>query len=112
MMDLISFWLFSGINFLSAPEAATISYCIGLFFAYFIFVRSIFADAEYAKQPNIQSFLFCISGIIGTTGTFLVSTLSTNVFGANMWESKIGAVFCSFFLVYWYRKRYVFPKAK
>jgi putative flippase GtrA len=112
VMDLISFWYFSGIGLLSVPEAATISYCTGLFFAYFIFIRSIFADAKHAKRPYFQLSLFGISGILGIIGTFLVSTLSSNLFGASRWESKIGAVFCSFFLVYWYRKQYVFPKAE
>ena len=112
MIDLISFWFFSRIKFLSVPEASAMSYFIGLSFAYIIFVKSIFADAIYTKRPNIQLSLFGISGIIGTIVTFLVSTISSDLFGANRWESKIAAVFCSFFVVYWYRKQHVFPKAK
>jgi putative flippase GtrA len=111
-VDLFSFQLFSRVNLLSVPEGSTISYCIGLCFAYLVFVKSIFSGSIYAKRASYQIFLFGISGIIGVVSTFVVSTISHDFFGTNRWESKISAVICSFFIVYWYRKKYVFPRSE
>jgi putative flippase GtrA len=112
MVDLISFQFFSRVTLLSVPVISTMSYCIGLFFAYYIFVNSIFERAKGIKRQNIQLLLFGFSGMIGTITTFLVSTILNEFFLASRWESKFGAVFCSFSIVYWYRRHYVFPKAK
>jgi putative flippase GtrA len=112
IIDLISFQLLFLTNRLSVPVMSTLSYCTGLVCAYFIFVNSIYERAKDSKKQKLQILLFGFSGIIGTASTFLMSTILNNFFEAGRWQSKIGAIFCSFFLVYWYRKKYVFPKSK
>ena len=110
--DLYSFQIVSKVFFLSVPTASTISYCIGLCVAYLIFVNSIFASAKNDKRKKLQILLFAISGVLGVVTTFFVSTISFHLFNAGRWESKTSAVFCSFFIVYWYRNRYVFANVE
>lgn len=111
-VDLISFQLLSKLAFLSVPMASTMSYCVGLSLAYMIFINSIFVGTKYSKRKKLQFLLFGISGVIGVVTTFFISTVSHHLLGASRWESKLSAVFCSFFIVYWYRNRYVFANVE
>jgi putative flippase GtrA len=111
-VDLLSFQLLSKVSFLSIPMASTLSYCIGLSLAYVIFINSIFIGTKYTKHKKLQLLLFGISGVIGVVTTFFISTISHHLLEGSRWESKMSAVFCSFFIVYWYRNRYVFANVE
>ncbi len=108
-IDLCSFQLLSYLNLFSIPVIATISYCAGLIFAYSIFKVSIFRKSKYSNRKYIQALLFALSGLLGSTTTYLVTRVTYDHLGANNWESKLSAVAFSFFFVYIFRSKYVFP---
>jgi hypothetical protein len=82
-VDLISFQLLSLTGFLSVPMMSAMSYCIGLFCAYFFFINSIFERAKGSKKQKLQILSFGFSGMIGTASTFLPSTVLNDFFGAS-----------------------------
>lgn len=94
---------------LHSPEVlATISYLLGLGVAYVLMKHLVF---NFKNQLSIKAerFRFLISGLIGSITTYLTTKIS-------MWVypypeiAKLVAVGVSFFVVYLYRKVYVFKQ--
>jgi putative flippase GtrA len=112
VIDLLAFRALTKSSYLSVPIAASISYCLGLVFAYIVFVTFIFRKSRYANQRLKQVFLFGISGALGSLSTYLVSKTILEFVSDGKWVSKIIAVGVSFVSVYLFRSRYVFLGTK
>jgi len=108
VIDLSSFHLITKISLFSIPVTATISYCVGLTFAYFVFTHSIFKNSKLSHRKLLQASLFGLSGLLGSATTYLASVIAHNFLGANAWSTKMFAVIASFFLVYLFRIKYIF----
>ena len=94
---------------LSSPEVlATTSYLLGLGVAYVLMKRLVF---NFKNQFSLQSerIRFLMSGLLGSLTTYCTTKVA-------MWAypypevAKLVAVGVSFFVVYFYRNKYVFKK--
>jgi putative flippase GtrA len=89
--------------------AATIGYCLGLFFSYFLLISYVFkATNNKIVKPPLRFFLYIISGAVGAISTYVTVNFAVYIFGNNLYFAKFMAVIISFLTVYLFRKKIVF----
>lgn len=107
-VDYIYYIILIKLFLLQVEIAASISYMVGLLLAYFLLKKFVFNfDVRY--KVKVESILFFLSGLIGTFTTYLVA-MASMFFYANPYIAKGNAALLSFFIVYLFRKLYVFKE--
>jgi hypothetical protein len=93
---------------ISQHIAGTFSYFSGLFVAYFLI--KISGNFQYSlTKKNINDFnLFLASGIVGTFLTYISLRTHEFFFESQYLQGKILATGISFFIVYLFRKKYIY----
>ena len=108
IIDLATFEFLSRLMLFPVPINASISYSIGLVFSYCIFILTIFKGSDHSAHRLSQVTRFIVSGLLGSTTTYIVCTISYKYLTFSIWGSKLSAVVLSFILVYIFRIKYVF----
>lgn len=108
LVDFLSFSLLINFRFISPELSAALSYMSGLFIAYVLLKLFVF-NFNTSHSLKTERVLFLFSGLIGTVTTFLITKVSI-VFFVNPFIAKGNAVIFSFFIVFIFRKLYVFRK--
>ena len=94
----------------SRAMSGTISYLIGLFFAYFLLKEYVFKSNIKNKIIYKEIYLYSISGLIGSGITYTSIRLYEDIVSADSHSAKIAAMGLSFFIVFLFRKIIVFKK--
>jgi putative flippase GtrA len=108
LIDLITFKYLSEKKYFAVPSNAALSYTVGLFWAYFIFIFGVFKNGKLRNQRVKEFIIFAMSGVVGVATSFAVTGSLTTIFVINAWVAKLFAVAISFISVFYFRKKYVF----
>ncbi|MDR1857614.1 MAG: GtrA family protein [Desulfovibrio sp.] len=111
-IDYCSYLIMLKLDIFSIPVAASLSYTVGLFFAYILMVKKVFTDKFARHGRKKELVLFICSGLIGITITYIVSNLVIMLLGESYNLPKLSSVVVSFFSVYWFRCTIVFYNKK
>lgn len=106
-VDYSIYWVIFSNRLLSQAYAGTVSYLLGLFVAYFLLITFVFKKS-LLKNKKIEIILFLISGLIGTSITFITITTYQHLYLAETHLAKIIAIIFSFIIVYVFRKFFIF----
>lgn len=108
LIDLITYKYLSAQNLFSIPTNAALSYTVGLFWAYLVFILGIFKNGKLRKQPIREFTMFTMSGVVGVMISFAVTWVLSTTLLMNAWGAKLVAVAISFISVFAFRRKYVF----
>lgn len=107
-----SVYLVISITGLLGPEnASVIGYSCGLIFAYVYMKKYVFRKYKEKNKKKIEIILFTFSGLIGVIVTYLTVYAWIRFLNESLYWSKFFAVIISFFVVYIFRRKIVFPVA-
>ena len=106
-VDFSIYWVIFSNRILSQAYAGTLSYLLGLFIAYFLLITFVFKKSLW-KNKKIEIILFLISGLIGTSITFISIKTYQHLYLTETHLAKIIAISVSFIIVYFFRKFFIF----
>jgi putative flippase GtrA len=109
--DYSSYWLLFTYTSLAQEWLGILSYLSGLFLAYFLLKKYVFKSTWLKKRRLQEISLFIISGMIGSLVTYLTILIYKILLNSENHLAKIIASVISFFVVYFFRKFYVFKKS-
>lgn len=108
LVDYGTYWLLAAVWGMELGSAAVVGYLVGMVVSYLLLTRAVFLQRRHAGRPAYEVLLFCLSGILGVTLTYLTVTLLNRFAGADLHSAKLAAVGVSFITVYLFRKNVVF----
>jgi putative flippase GtrA len=110
IIDFSFYWILFTVLPISRAWAGTISYLIGLVFAYVFLKIYVFKNIPSKNIHRKEIILFFISGLIGAAITYFTILLYENIISTQSHIAKITAMGLSFIIVYIFRKIYVFKE--
>lgn len=108
LVDYGMYWLLVALWGVALGPAAVVGYIIGMAVSYLLLTQLVFLRRRHAARPAYEVWLFCLSGLLGVTLTYVTVALLSNLAGADLHTAKLAAVAVSFVSVYLFRKRIVF----
>lgn len=108
LVDYGTYWLLAALWGMELGTAAVLGYVTGLAVSYLLLTQLVFLRRRHAGRPAHEMLLFCASGLLGVTLTYVTVSMLSTLAGANLHIAKLAAVAVSFVAVYLFRKYVVF----